>query len=150
MNTIALTTRAPTRPWRHPLPGRSLSLGLGLLWLGLIVLLPLAALVGHAMGLGAAGWLHVLHDARVRGLGPARLALGGEREVRAREAVHELARVLQAQLRADVGAGARVGGCGKREARDTGVRVEQGQELAVIGAEVVPPFAHAMGFVDRD
>lgn len=66
MNTIALTTRAPTRPWRHPLPGRSLSLGLGLLWLGLIVLLPLAALVGHAMGLGAAGWLHVLHDARVR------------------------------------------------------------------------------------
>jgi sulfate transport system permease protein len=48
------------------LPGRNLTLGLGLLWLGLVVLLPLSALVWQAAGLGGEGWLHVLRDARVQ------------------------------------------------------------------------------------
>ncbi|HMB43003.1 MAG TPA: sulfate ABC transporter permease subunit CysT, partial [Luteimonas sp.] len=56
----------PTRRWRQPLPGRGISLGLGLMWLGLVVLLPLAALVWRAAGLGRAGWLHVLRDPRVQ------------------------------------------------------------------------------------
>ncbi|NUS37995.1 MAG: sulfate ABC transporter permease subunit CysT [Lysobacter sp.] len=52
--------------WRPPLPGFGLSLGLGVAWLGLVVLLPLAALAVHAAGLGLDGWLHALRDARVR------------------------------------------------------------------------------------
>jgi len=61
------TTQA--RRMRHPLPGFGLSLGLGMAWLGLIVLLPLAALVVRAAGLG---WL------TVRGPGgPARRGGGG-------------------------------------------------------------------------
>ena len=51
---------------RNPLPGFGLSLGLGMAWLGLIVLLPLAALVVRAAGLGAEGWMRVLQDERVR------------------------------------------------------------------------------------
>ena len=54
------------RRWRQPLPGRGISLGLGLMWLGLVVLLPLAALVWRAAGLGRDGWLHVLRDPRVQ------------------------------------------------------------------------------------
>jgi sulfate transport system permease protein len=52
--------------YRGPLPGFGLTLGLSLAWLGLIVLLPLAALVWHAAGLGAAGWREVLADERVQ------------------------------------------------------------------------------------
>jgi len=63
MSAIATDLR---RRMRHPLPGFGLSLGLGMAWLGLIVLLPLAALVVRSAGLGSAGWLHVLHDPRVR------------------------------------------------------------------------------------
>lgn len=48
-----------------PLPGFGLTLGLSLAWLGLIVLLPLLALVWHAAGLGLAGWWQVLNDERV-------------------------------------------------------------------------------------
>jgi sulfate transport system permease protein len=51
---------------RRPLPGFGVSLGLGLSWLGLIVLLPLAALAWKAAGIGADGWLRILHDPRVR------------------------------------------------------------------------------------
>ena len=36
------------------------------MWLGLVVLLPLAALVWRAAGLGRDGWLHVLRDPRVQ------------------------------------------------------------------------------------
>ena len=43
-----------------------MSLGLGLAWMSLIVLLPLAALAWKAAGLGVDGWLRVLHDPRVR------------------------------------------------------------------------------------
>jgi sulfate transport system permease protein len=55
MSTIAIP-QAPTltRRWRPPLPGGNVTLGLGLMWLGLVVLLPISAL------------LRVLGDARVR------------------------------------------------------------------------------------
>jgi len=48
-----------------PLPGFGLTMGLSLAWLGLIVLLPLLALVWQAAGLGLAGWWQVLTDERV-------------------------------------------------------------------------------------
>ena len=51
---------------RRPLPGFGLGMGLGLGWLGVIVLLPLAALLLHAAGLGITGWLRALHDERVQ------------------------------------------------------------------------------------
>lgn len=67
MSTQAIPFKvAQARRWRQPLPGRGISLGLGLMWLGLVVLLPLAALVWRAAGLGRAGWLHVLRDPRVQ------------------------------------------------------------------------------------
>ena len=66
MGTLA-TTLPSTRPRRRrPLPGFGLSLGLGLAWMGLIVLLPLAALAWRAAGLGLDGWLHAIHDPRVQ------------------------------------------------------------------------------------
>jgi sulfate transport system permease protein len=48
-----------------PLPGFGLTLGWTLLWLGLIVLVPLLALVVKAAGLGPAAWWHIASDARV-------------------------------------------------------------------------------------
>lgn len=57
---------AAVRPrFRNPLPGFGLSLGVGLLWLGLVVLLPLVALLVSAAGIRADGWMRVLHDPRV-------------------------------------------------------------------------------------
>jgi sulfate transport system permease protein len=64
MNAIA--KRRPGSGLRRPLPGFGLSLGFGLGWLGVVVLLPLAALVLHAAGLGLSGWLRALHDERVQ------------------------------------------------------------------------------------
>ena len=57
---------SPALRLRRPLPGFGLSLGLGLGWLGVVVLLPLSALVLHAAGLGPAGWLRALNDERVQ------------------------------------------------------------------------------------
>jgi sulfate transport system permease protein len=51
---------------RRPLPGFSLSLGLGMAWLGVVVLLPLMALAVRATGLGLDGWLRAIHDPRVQ------------------------------------------------------------------------------------
>ena len=51
---------------RNPLPGFGLSIGLGLSWLSLVVLLPLLALSVRAVGLGADGWLRALRDPRVQ------------------------------------------------------------------------------------
>ncbi|MEH6416246.1 sulfate ABC transporter permease subunit CysT [Pseudomonas sp. CGJS7] len=48
--------------WRRPLPGLGLGLGIGMIWLGLIVLLPLAALILRSGGLGYAGWLRTISD----------------------------------------------------------------------------------------
>ena len=67
MSTAAARLIAlPARRGRRPLPGFGVSLGLGMAWLGLIVLLPLAALAWKAAGLGLAGWLHAIHDPRVQ------------------------------------------------------------------------------------
>lgn len=64
MSAIALPSRRARG--RNPLPGFSLSLGLGMAWLGVVVLLPLAALAVRAAGLGAHGWLRAITDARVQ------------------------------------------------------------------------------------
>jgi len=63
---VARLIALPARRGRRPLPGFGVSLGLGMAWLGLIVLLPLAALAWKAAGLGLAGWLHAIHDPRVQ------------------------------------------------------------------------------------
>jgi len=64
MSTLALPLSRPR--WRRPLPAFGLSLGLGMAWLGVVVLLPLAALTFRAAGLGSAGWLRALNDPRVQ------------------------------------------------------------------------------------
>ena len=70
--------------------------------------------------------------------------------VRAGEAVDELGGVLEAQLGADVVAGAGVGGGGDRQARHAGEQLGQPAQRAVVGAEVVAPLADAVGLVDGD
>ncbi len=65
MSATILPLPSTTR-FRRPLPGFGLSLGLGLAWLGLIVLLPLAALAIRAAGLGVDGWLRAIQDPRVQ------------------------------------------------------------------------------------
>jgi len=57
---------APARRWRDPLPGFGLTLGWSLAWLGLIVLLPLTALVMRAADLGWDGWAQILSSTRVQ------------------------------------------------------------------------------------
>ena len=58
---------ALARRWRStgPLPGFGLTMGVTLTWLGLIVLLPLLALLVKAAGLGAQGWWEIASDPRV-------------------------------------------------------------------------------------
>jgi sulfate transport system permease protein len=65
MSALALPLPALRRQ-RHPLPGFVPSLGLGLAWLGVVVLLPLAALAVRSVELGPRGWLHALRDPRVQ------------------------------------------------------------------------------------
>ncbi len=57
---------ANKRNWRQPsiLPGFGLTLGYTLTYLTLIILIPLAALVGRASSLGVEGFLHILSDER--------------------------------------------------------------------------------------
>ena len=64
--TQALSTTT-ARPWRQagPLPGFGLTLGLSMAWLGVIVLIPLLALLAKAAGMGPAGWWAIASDARV-------------------------------------------------------------------------------------
>jgi sulfate/thiosulfate transport system permease protein len=64
MGTVAKSFAG--RGMRRPLPGFGLGLGFGLGWLGVVVLLPLAALLLRAAGLGFAGWLHALRDERMQ------------------------------------------------------------------------------------
>ena len=54
------------------------------------------------------------------------------------------------ELFQDVGAGVGIGGRGQRETADIGKRIHQRFEQAVIGAEIMPPFADAMRLVDRE
>jgi len=56
----------PAPRWRDPLPGFGLTLGVSVGWLGVIVLLPLAALMIRAADLGLAGWMKILLDERVQ------------------------------------------------------------------------------------
>jgi sulfate transport system permease protein len=56
----------PRRRARRVLPGFGLSLGLGLAWLSLVVMLPLLALTVRAAGLGIDGWLRAIEDERVQ------------------------------------------------------------------------------------
>jgi len=68
-DTMPLSTPAVstgTRRWRDPLPGFGLTLGWSLAWLGLIVLLPLAALVIRASDLGWQGWMDLIGNTRVQ------------------------------------------------------------------------------------
>jgi len=65
MTTTVLPSLIPFRK-RRPLPGFGLSLGLGMAWLGVVVLLPLLALAVRAAGLGSDGWLRAIHDPRVQ------------------------------------------------------------------------------------
>ena len=68
-DTMALTEPegvARKRRWRDPLPGFGLTLGWSLAWLGLIVLLPLAALVIRASDLGWQGWIELIGNTRVQ------------------------------------------------------------------------------------
>ncbi|WP_144899947.1 sulfate ABC transporter permease subunit CysT [Luteimonas cucumeris] len=67
MNAQALSMSSlPAPRGRRPLPGFGISLGFGMAWLGVIVLLPLAALAVRAAGLGAEGWLRAIQDPRVQ------------------------------------------------------------------------------------
>ena len=52
--------------FRRPLPGFGISLGLGLAWLSVVVMLPLAALAVRAAGLGPSGWMRAISDERVQ------------------------------------------------------------------------------------
>ena len=69
-------------------------------------------------------------------------------DVGAVEAGDEFGGVFQVQVVFDVGAGFGVGGGGEGDAGNGGIAVGQKAELAVFGAEVVPPLADAVGFVD--
>ncbi len=66
MSIAALPSLPAARRGRAPLPGFGLSLGLGLAWLSVVVLLPLAALAIRAAGLGIDGWLRAIQDPRVQ------------------------------------------------------------------------------------
>lgn len=71
-----MAARLPGASWRQPsaLPGFGPSLGYALLYLGLIVLIPLAALALRAAGMGWAAFWHAALDARA--LAAYRLSFG--------------------------------------------------------------------------
>jgi sulfate transport system permease protein len=71
--SIASSLRVRAIREAGPLPGLSLALGMSLVWLGLIVLLPLSALLLKSATLGS-GWIKVLGDPRV--LASLRLSFG--------------------------------------------------------------------------
>ncbi len=101
--------------------------------------------IDHAGALGPLG--HQLQHAAVAL--PA-LALRRQGQLGPREAVDELAGVLELQLGADVVAGAGIGRGGDGEARHVREDLGQAAQHAVLGAEVVAPLADAVGFVDGD
>ena len=66
------------------------------------------------------------------------------------KAAHELPRALQPQPLDDVGARERVSRGGEGNARHAGPAFVQQRQRPVFGAEVVPPLAHAVRFVDGE
>jgi hypothetical protein len=78
------------------------------------------------------------------------LALGGEREVGTVETVDELLRVFHAQLRADIGACARIGGGGGGDAGHVRKRISQATQRAIVRPEIMAPLADAVRLVDGD
>lgn len=73
--TIARAWPFSARAPRRALPGLSITLGFTLTYLSLVVLVPLAALLLRAAGLGFAGWWEVLTSSRV--LHALELSFGG-------------------------------------------------------------------------
>lgn len=63
---MSITAKRVTPEHRHALPGFGLALGITLAWLGLVVLVPLAALALKPWEIGLAGVARVLLDERVR------------------------------------------------------------------------------------
>ena len=66
------------------------------------------------------------------------------------EAGDDQAVLGNAELDEDVGAGALVGGGGQRQPRHVAKLVEQRQQQAIVGPEIMAPFGDAMRLVDRE
>ena len=71
-------------------------------------------------------------------------------DVGAIEAAEKLLRVLQRQYLQNILAGLLVGGCGQRDPGHRGETLAQRAKLRVLGAEIMPPLRHAVGFIDRE
>src|SRR5687767_15086085 len=71
-------------------------------------------------------------------------------QVRPIERADEFDRIPERELRRDVAPHARRRGRGVGVQADAGEQVAKTTELAVLGAEVVPPLADAVRFVNRD
>ncbi|WP_215746920.1 sulfate ABC transporter permease subunit CysT [Gluconobacter sp. P1C6_b] len=65
MKVPSVTALRSSQNRRHALPGFSLSLGLTLLWTGLLVVLPLTALLLRPWQHGISPMIHALYDARL-------------------------------------------------------------------------------------
>ena len=85
---------------------------------------------------------------QLRGL--AHLWCGGEVQVGPMEAGDEHLRRIHAQRLQDVGARARIGGGGQRDARHAREAIRQTRELAILRTKLVAPLRHAMRLVDRE
>ena len=81
-----------------------------------------------------------------------RVRLGADRiaDIGPVEARHDQPILRNAELREDIGAGMRVRRRGQRQPRHVREGIHQRREQAIIGAEIVPPFADAMRLVDRE
>ena len=66
------------------------------------------------------------------------------------EAGDDEAVARDAELDEDILARVRVRGGGERQARDIGKFVQQRAQQAIVGAKIMAPFGHAMGFVDGE
>ena len=83
-------------------------------------------------------------------IAPAALALGCEGQFRSGEAVDEFGRVHQAELGADVLAGAGVGGGCHRHPRHAREQLGKAAQHPVVWPEIVAPLADAVRLVDGD
>ena len=124
--------------------------------------------VGHRIETGSLQFAgQLIHPAAGAGVHDARLAavirqeglqltagliLGPQQipDVRPVEAGQEHLAFLQPQPLHNLGAGARVGGGGERQARHRRKAIGQQPELDVLGSEVVPPLRDAVGLIDGE